>query len=150
MYGHVLVVDDQPLNIQCLRQASAGDLHGFIFVTEAQAALYVLYEYDINHDVELIICNVNLGSGDIYEFIRTVKSDSHLSATPLLGYCVTSELELESVRVAAETYGADEFIASSTFDAQVVCTEARRWLARGRRPLPPQQFGGYDDFASPS
>jgi CheY-like chemotaxis protein len=84
MYGHVLVVDDQPLNIERLQQATAGDLNGFIFVTSIPAALYVLYEYDINHEVELIACNVGVGDGDICQFIRTVKNDSHWSSLPLL------------------------------------------------------------------
>jgi CheY-like chemotaxis protein len=150
MYGHVLVIDDQPWNIEGLRQATVGDLNSFIFVTAAQDALYVLYEYDINHEVELIACNVGMSSGDICQFIRTVRDDIHWCSVPLLCYCVTAELELESLRVVAETYDADELIASSTFDPQVICLEARRWLARGRRMLPPQEFGGYDDFASSS
>jgi CheY-like chemotaxis protein len=150
MYGHVLVVDDQPSNIESLQQATAGDLNSFIFVTAVPAALYVLYEYDINHEVELIACNVGVGDGDICQLIRTVKNDSHWSSVPLLCYSVTTELELESLRLVAETCGADELIASSTFDPHVICLEARRWLARGRRLLPPQEFGGYDDFASSS
>ncbi|MGH7488086.1 MAG: hypothetical protein ACREMY_21185 [bacterium] len=150
MYGQILVLDDQINNIEAL-QAAKPFWQEYLFVTDVQMALYVLYEYDINNDLDLVACNIQLRAGDAFEFIKRVKNDTHLRRLPLLCYSVTSNLGLEAVRVVAESLGADEFIASAQFDAQVLCREAQNWLPYNRGFIPPDggAFGGMDDFIRP-
>lgn len=147
MFGQALVLDDQPLNVEEL-QNTKSTVHEYLFVSEVKTALYVLYEYDIDHSLDVIACNVNLRNGDVFEFLKGVKSDPRLSTIPLICYCVTPDLGLQALRVVAETLGADEFIASNSFDSRTVCREIERWLAKGRRYMPPPELGGFDDYAS--
>jgi CheY-like chemotaxis protein len=147
MFGHALVVDDQTCNVESLQQMKSS-VHDYVFVSDTRTALYVLYEYEIDHNLDVIACNANMLNGDVFEFLRAVKGELHLSTIPLVCYCVTPNLGLQSLRVVAETLGADEFIASNAFDAKTVCREIERWLTRGHGYGPPTELGGYDGFAS--
>ncbi len=147
MFGQALVLDDQALNVENM-QNTKSTIHEYVFVSEIKTALYVLYEYDIDHCLDVIACNANLHNGDVFEFLKAVKSDQRLMNIPLICYCVTPDLGLQALRVVAETLGADEFIASNSFDARTVCREIERWLIKGRRYMPPPEFGSYDDFAN--
>jgi CheY-like chemotaxis protein len=148
MYGHVLVLDDQMRHIADL-QATKSELHEYFFVTNPYSALYLLLEYDVDHDLDLIACNVNLRAGDVFAFIKQVKADRQLSGIPLVCYCVTPDLEFDSIRAVAETLGADELIASTTFDAATICHEIDHLVAPGRRFMPhPGFIGKPDDFAT--
>jgi response regulator RpfG family c-di-GMP phosphodiesterase len=148
MFGRALVIDDQPYHIESMQQ-SKSLMHDYLFVGDTRTALYVLYEYDINHSLDVIVCNANLPNSDVFEFVRAVKHESHLNNIPLLCYCVTADLGVQNLQMVAETLGADELIACNQFDGETVCHEIERWLAHGRCFEPPTGMGGLDDFASP-
>ncbi|HEY9776885.1 MAG TPA: hypothetical protein V6C81_24185 [Planktothrix sp.] len=147
MTGHVLILDDQVRHIADI-QATKSDDNQYFFVTNPYSALYLLLEYDVDHDLDLIACNVNLRGGDVSQFIKQVKADRQLSTIPVVCYCVTSDLALESIRSVAETLGVDELIASSTFDAETICHEIDHLVEPGSRVTPPFEFGGAEDFSA--
>jgi CheY-like chemotaxis protein len=147
MADHVLVLDDNPFNVERMQQFASSAQ--YVFVADPKMAMYVFYEYDVDRDLRVIACNVGLRSGDVFEFLRTIKSHPGLATLPLICYCVAPDLSLDALRVVAETLGADEFIASYTFDAQTICSEVQHWLAMTSGfSLPPETWG-YDDFAAP-
>lgn len=147
MFGQALVLDDQLKNVDDMQNTKLV-AHEYLFVSEVKAALYVMYEYDIDNNLDVIACNVNLNNGDVFEFLNAVKSDPRLASIPLICYCVTPDLGLQALRVVAETLGADEFIASNAFDSRTVCREIDRWLTRRTQYLPPPEMGGFDDYAN--
>jgi len=148
MFGQALIIDDCAGYVECMTRVRSPQ-YEYLFVNDTRTALYLLYEYDIDHCFQVIACNANIRGGDVFEFLRTLKKVPHLSSLPVVSYCVTSDLDLQALRVIAETLGADEFIASSSFDANTVCSEIERWLAHGHGLVPPWKWDGYDDMAGP-
>ena len=144
---HALILDDNPWNMEALR-ACKSDHSEYHFVGDAQQALYVLYEFDIEHEVAVIACNVNLISSDAFAFLQPLNQDFNLSGLPVICYSVSSDVNASALETVLEALGADELIVCNWFDAKAICAEIDNWLTRHRFIPPP--FYGLDDFASPS
>lgn len=140
MRGQALILDDYDGNIQSMQDMRCA-VYDYLFVSDVKSALYVLYEFDVSHKLDVLACNANLKNGDVFEFVKMVKTDARLLNLPLICYCVTPDLGIQALRVVAEAMGADEFIAVSEFDARTICREIDRWLARGSGFVPPPELG---------
>jgi CheY-like chemotaxis protein len=92
-------------------------------------------------DFDLIISDVHLqNGGSVFDFLRWVKGDPHMKATPFV--CFSAEPPevgkylSDGVRTAARSLGAARYIAMEKFDGPTLLNEIA-WL------LPEQKIGSY-------
>jgi len=92
-------------------------------------------------DFDLIISDVHLqNGGSVFDFLRWVKGDPHMKATPFI--CFSAEPpELgkylsDGVRTAARSLGASRYISMEKFDGPTFLHEIE-WL------MPEQKIGSY-------
>jgi signal transduction histidine kinase len=124
----VLVLDDRPedreLMIVLLEYAG----HDVIEAADGEAAL----ELARRHQPELIITDILMPGMNGYEFVRRVREDAEVGATPVI-FCTANYLEGE-VRELAAACGVSRFI-SKPCSPEVVQATVDEAL-RGPEPLP--------------
>lgn len=76
---HILIVDDEPNNLQLMRQVLE-DQYKLAFATSGQKALKIVYE--INPD--LILLDIVMPDVNGYEICKNLKSDEHTRDIPII------------------------------------------------------------------
>jgi len=94
-----------------------------------------------NHDFDLIISDVHLqNGGSVFDFLRWVKGDPHMRATPFV--CFSAEPAevgrylADGVRTAARSLGAARYVTMENFNGPGFLHEVE-WL------IPEKQQGSY-------
>ena len=100
----LLVVDDQPINIQVMYQAFAGDYQVFMATSGAQALAICK-----DNPPDLILLDVVMPEMDGYEVCRKLKANPQISDIPVV--FVTAIKGDKSNRIIALESGAEGFLA---------------------------------------
>lgn len=130
MVMRVLLVDDDEDN---LRRLVADQPYGmqFVVVRDTFTAIYLLYEFDLEQAIEIVICNLQLRNGDVIEMIEQLKSDPKRHIPFLLFTCAGGGAELRrssSGNVVA--LRPERCITMKTFDPELLCKEVKMLLDR--------------------
>jgi PleD family two-component response regulator len=110
----ILILQEGPGPLEALRKSlqEAHDLH---FVSDLESAMSVLEHEKVN----LIISRVHLEQGNVFDFIRHIKTDSRYKHLPLLCFCgKRTELAKtmdRSLAKAVRVFGADGYICLDHF-----------------------------------
>ncbi len=115
----LLIVDDQPVNIQALYQVFAADYQVFM-ATSGQQALALCRD---KHP-DLLLLDVQMPGMDGYEVCRRVKADAELQDLPVVFVTAHSEPQAETQGLEA---GAVDFI-SKPFNPAVVRARVKTHL----------------------
>ncbi|WP_349745146.1 diguanylate cyclase domain-containing protein [Roseateles cavernae] len=115
----LLLVDDQPLNIQALHQVFAADCQ-VLMATSGEQALTLCRE----QQPDLLLLDVQMPGMDGYEVCRRLKADAQLAAMPII--FVTAHQDATSETRALEG-GAVDFI-SKPFNPAVVRARVKTHL----------------------
>ncbi|MEJ6007655.1 diguanylate cyclase [Paucibacter sp. AS339] len=115
----LLIVDDQPVNIQALYQVFAND-HQVFMATSGQQALAICR--DKNPD--LVLLDVQMPVMDGYEVCRQIKADTALQDLPVVFVTAHSDAQAETLGLEV---GAVDFI-SKPFNPAVVRARVKTHL----------------------
>ena len=115
----LLIVDDQPVNIQALYQVFAHD-HQVFMATSGAQALQLCRE----KQPDLLLLDIQMPGMDGYEVCRQIKADPELAALPVVFVTAHSDAETETRGL---DLGAVDFI-SKPFSPAVVRARVRTHL----------------------
>ena len=101
----ILVVEDQEVNREILRQILAGE-YEILEAENGRAALDVLHE--CGEEISLILLDIVMPVMDGYTFLSIIKEDPAFSAIPII---VPTQSDGASDEVAALSHGATDFVA---------------------------------------
>ncbi len=111
----ILIVDDSSTSRMITRRCfeiASGDSVDFYEAADGLAALKLLYE----HDVDLIITDVNMPEMDGLAFVWQAKASRRLQSVPIV---VLSSMKNEEIECAFVGLGVSEFIQKPISPAKV-------------------------------
>lgn len=103
MKNVILVVDDEPMNLELAKTVLCSDGHEVIFATNGQEAIEILK----NQSVDAILMDVMMPVMDGFEATRIIKADDKLCDIPLV--IVTAASDKNSLKTGLGV-GANEFL----------------------------------------
>lgn len=114
--AQVLVIEQDGRQFEQLKQCFLAKGHKAWRATTVAEALTFLNRYG----VDLILCTVHLEEGDVFEFLRTVKSSAKQKHIPFVFYCL-DELRRERfatpvITCAGKALGARKYVLLTKFD----------------------------------
>jgi two-component system, cell cycle response regulator len=125
--GHVLVVDDSPVNRMVLTKALSADGHTPVTAENGLQALEVLTSPDAA-SVDVVLLDLEMPELDGYETLTRIKADDRLRHLPVI--VISSVDELDSVVRCIEN-GATDYLPKP-FDAAVLRARLNTSLAAKR------------------
>ena len=136
----ILILQEQPTEKAALKR-SLETRHELKFVSRADDAL--LYLKDQN--VDLVITRVHLDYGNLFSFLKALKDDPQLSATPVICFCgmlsKCASVQHEFLMNATRIYGATDYLAlehfckGDDFNLELICQSIERSLTAGNQDM---------------
>lgn len=124
MSGRVLIVDDNPKNLQVLGKFLRNENFGLEFAVDGNAAL----EWLEIRDFDLVLLDVNMPGMDGFEVCRKIRSNPKLDKMPV--FFLTAETLRESVLKGFET-GAQDYI-TKPFDSRELISRVKTHITLKR------------------
>ncbi len=103
MKNIILVVDDEPMNLDLAKTVLCSDGHEVVFATNGQEAIEILK----NQNIDAILMDVMMPVMDGFEATRLIKADDKLCDIPLV--IVTAASDKNSLKTGLSV-GANEFL----------------------------------------
>lgn len=116
----ILIVDDQPLNIELLEAHLAPQGYEMLSAEDGEAALRIVAE----HHVDLVLLDVMMPKVDGFEVCRRIKADEGLRSIPVV---LITALSAKEDRIKGIEAGAEDFI-SKPIDRGEVLARVRMLL----------------------
>ncbi|MBK9280063.1 MAG: hypothetical protein IPM93_18030 [Candidatus Obscuribacter sp.] len=96
-------------------------------------------------NVDLVITRVHLDYGNLFSFLKALKEDPQLSATPVICFCgmrsKSASLQHDFLMNATRLYGAADYLAlehfceGDDFNLESICQSVERSLANGSQHI---------------
>jgi CheY-like chemotaxis protein len=134
--ARIAVIDDVPTNRELLVTVLAALGHATIEAADGASG----FELVRRERPELVICDVLMPAVDGYEFVRRLRADPGVAATPVI-FSTAHYLDAEA-RALASACGVDEILAKPTEPEELVRV-VNRVLGQApapRRGVPPPEF----------
>ena len=132
----ILILQEQPTEKAALKR-SLELRHELMFVSRVEDAFCCLKD----KNVDLVITRVHLDSGNLFSFLKALKEDPELSATPVICFCGTrsksASLQHDFLMNATRMYGAADYLAlehfceGDDFNLESICQSVERSLTVG-------------------
>ncbi|MCP3924461.1 MAG: response regulator [Desulfobacterales bacterium] len=103
MKSKILVVDDEPLNLQLLRQILE-DTYRLVYATDGEKA----YNATVKHNPDLILMDIMMPNMDGYEACRKLKANPEISKIPVI--FITSMGEIDDEKLGFDIGAVDYII----------------------------------------
>jgi adenylate cyclase len=126
--GRILIVDDEPLNVDLLEQELDLLGHDTIAASDGSAALQHL----ARQPVDLVLLDIMMPQLDGYEVLRHIKSDPELRHIPVIMISALDQLEsvVRCIELGAEDYLPKPFEPVLLKARIGACLEKKRWHDR--------------------
>jgi PleD family two-component response regulator len=118
--AHIMILKERTTNMDALRN-SLQPHHKLFFAADIATAMQVLQ----CQEIDLIVSAVHTENANVFEFIRSIRSDSYLFAIPLICFC-GDETEMaayldRTLARAALLCGADKYVCVDQFGGASRC-----------------------------
>jgi adenylate cyclase len=128
--GRILIVDDEPLNVDLLEQELELLGHDTITASDGAAALQIL----TRQPLDLMLLDIMMPQLDGYEVLARIKSDVELRHVPVIMISALDQLEsvVRCIELGAEDYLPKPFEPVLLKARIGACLEKKRWHDRER------------------
>lgn len=117
----ILIVDDNPQNLQVLGKILMGNNYKIEFATSGEAAL----DWLTTNQFDLILLDINMPGMDGFEVCRKIRSNPAMNNVPVI--FLSADTDRESILKGFET-GAQDYI-TKPFDSRELLSRVRTHLA---------------------
>ena len=126
--GRILIVDDEPLNVDLLEQELELLGHDTIAASDGAAALQIL----ARQPLDLMLLDIMMPQLDGYEVLARIKSDVELRHVPVIMISALDQLEsvVRCIELGAEDYLPKPFEPILLKARIGACLEKKRWHDR--------------------
>ncbi len=126
MCARVLVVDDDPVNVELLAYLLRAYGHDAILALSGEAALREAHE----RVPDLVLCDIQMPQADGFEVLRRLRGEARFAGTPIVGVTALAMVGDREKIVAA---GFDGYL-TKPITPETFVPEVEKYLSTERRP----------------